>query len=259
MEAAAGGGGLGGRPLGGGPGGAGEGRGGADEKVKGGDQAREAGREEGEGGQEEAERSPWREHSSVRRAQYDLVVVDEVLQLDADQFERILQMREAADKIPALVFAGDFWQLPGVSNSQATDSPKWRSVFVVNLHEMWRCKDQKLRKKLELLRTAAPAPEQLADICRGRKAWTHAGDPALDEIEEVLRRHPDTTVVTCTRQKAAVVNQLVIQALFEKLRKPALGTLDLDWEANPNNYEEGSRKPHQSRSSKKSTPGCGST
>ena len=30
-----------------------------------------------------------------------------------------------------------------------------RSVFVVNLHEM-RCKDQKLRKKLELLRTAAP-------------------------------------------------------------------------------------------------------
>ena len=142
----------------------------------------------------------------------------------------------------ALVFAGDFWQLPGVNDSQATHSPKWRSVFVVNLHEMWRCKDQKLRKKLELLRTAAPTPEQLADICRGHKAWTHAGDPTLEEMEEVLRRHPDTTVVTCTRQKAAVVNQLVIQALFEKMRKPVLGQLDLDWEANPANYEEGGRR-----------------
>ena len=48
-------------------------------------------------------------------------------------------------------------------------------------------------------------------------------------------------MVTCTRQKAAVVNQLVIQALFEKMRKPALGKLDLDWEANPSNYEEGGR------------------
>ena len=112
--------------------------------------------------------------------------------------------------LPALVFAGDFWQLPGVNDSQATDSPKWQSVFVVNLHEMRRCKDQKL-----------PTPEQLADICRGHKAWTHAGDPTLEEIEEVLRRRPDTTVVTCTRQKAAV-NQLVTQALFEKL-KPVLG------------------------------------
>ena len=27
-------------------------------------------------------------------------------------FEHIIQMWEAADKVPALVFAGDFWQLP---------------------------------------------------------------------------------------------------------------------------------------------------
>ena len=37
------------------------------------------------------------------------------------------------------------------------------------------------------------------------------------------------------------MNQLVIQALFEKMRKPALGKLDLDWEANASNYEEGGR------------------
>ena len=122
-------------------------------------------------------------------AQYDLVVVDEVSQLTAEHFDRVIQMWEAADKLPALVFTGDFWQLPGVGESQAMDSPKWRSTFVVNLHEMWRCKDEKLRKKLELLRTAIPTPEQLKDICRGHKAWTHAGDPTLEEIEQVLRQH----------------------------------------------------------------------
>ena len=77
-------------------------------------------------------------------------------------------MWDAADRLPALVFTGDFWQLPGVSDSQATDT------FKVDLHEMWRCKDEKLRKKLQLLRTSRPTAEQLKDICRGRKAWTHA-------------------------------------------------------------------------------------
>ena len=92
-------------------------------------------------------------------AQYDLVVVDEVSQLDAEQFERIIQMWEAANQRP--VFTGDFWQLPGVGNSQATDSPKWRMTFKVDLHEMWRCKDEKLRKKLQLLRAARPTADQL--------------------------------------------------------------------------------------------------
>ena len=162
-------------------------------------------------------------------------VVDEVSQLDAQQFERILQMWAVADKMPALVFTGDFWQLPGVNNSQATDSPKWKTVFVVDLHEMWRCKDEALRKKLHLLRTAAPTAEQLADICRGRKAWTHAGDPTAEQIEGVLRK----AVATCTRRGALIINQLSIQALFKKLRKPILGELGLDWEANPDNYKTG--------------------
>ena len=184
----------------------------------------------------------WKQNADERMdvlEQYDLVVVDEVSQLDAQQFERILQMWAVADKMPALVFTGDFWQLPGVNNSQATDSPKWKTVFVVDLHEMWRCKDEALRKKLHLLRTAAPTAEQLADICRGRKAWTHAGDPTAEEIEGVLRKHPDTTVATCTRRGASIINQLSIQALFKKLRKPILGELGLDWEANPDNYKTG--------------------
>ena len=174
--------------------------------------------------------------------QYDLVVVDKVSQLDAEQFERIIQMWEAADRLPALVFTGDFWQLPGVNDSQATDSPKWRMTFKVDLHEMWRCKDEALRKKLQLLRAARPTADQLKDICRGHKAWTHAGDPSLEEIEDVLQRHPETTFATCTRHKVATVNQLCVQARYEKMRKPVLGALDMDWEANPANYEDSGKR-----------------
>ena len=60
---------------------------------------------------------------------YDLVIVDEVSQLSQSDFERIYQMWEAADKLPVLVFAGDFWQLPSVQGSQAKDSPHWRQVL----------------------------------------------------------------------------------------------------------------------------------
>ena len=40
--------------------------------------------------------------------QYDLVVVDEISQLSQEDFERILLMWEAAEKMPALVLTGDF-------------------------------------------------------------------------------------------------------------------------------------------------------
>ena len=64
---------------------------------------------------------------------YDMVAVDEISQLSQSDFERSIQMWEAADKVPALVLAGDFRQLPGVDPSKATDSPRWSMVYQVNL------------------------------------------------------------------------------------------------------------------------------
>ena len=69
--------------------------------------------------------------------QYDMIAVDEISQLSQKDFERIIQMWEAADRVPVLVFAGDFWQLPGVQPTKATDSPKWHMVHQIELHEMW--------------------------------------------------------------------------------------------------------------------------
>ena len=169
--------------------------------------------------------------------QYDMVAVDEISQLSQFDFERIIQMWEAADKLPALVFAGDFWQLPGLTETKATDSPRWKMVRKVELHQMWRCKDPVLKQKLQLLRTSQPSKEQLNQICRGHKAWSGHREPTAWDLQQLYRSHPKTTIATCTRRAAATVNSLSIWVLFTTRRKRQLATIPVDWEANPDNYD----------------------
>lgn len=167
---------------------------------------------------------------------YDMVA--EISQLSQNDFERIIQMWETADKVPALLLAGEFWQLPGVEPSKATDSPRWNMVYQVNLHQMWRCKDETLKAKLLVLRTAQPNKRQLSDICRGHKAWTGHDEPTAWDLQELYRGHPKTTIATCTRRGAAHVNDLAIWVLFTTRKKRPLAELPVDWEANPDNYDQ---------------------
>ena len=80
----------------------------------------------------------------------DLVVVDEVQQLGAEDFERILRLWRHAECLPALVFLGDKYQLPGVAPARPWESPAWsrRSVFFAKLTEVYRCKDPAFLEKL---------------------------------------------------------------------------------------------------------------
>ena len=45
--------------------------------------------------------------------QYDLVIVDELSMLTAEQYDRIYAMWQTAEKLPCIVLMGDFYQLPG--------------------------------------------------------------------------------------------------------------------------------------------------
>ncbi|CAE7216115.1 Pif1 [Symbiodinium sp. CCMP2456] len=150
--------------------------------------------------------------------QYDMIAVDEISQLSQKDFERIIQMWEAADRVPVLVFAGDFWQLPGVQPTKATDSPKWHMVHQIELHDMWRCKDETLRQKLVALRTAMPTKELLKRICLRHKAWSGHRKPTAWDIQQLYRKVPHTTVATCTKRRAAHVNDLSIWVLFTTQR-----------------------------------------
>lgn len=174
--------------------------------------------------------------------QYDLVAVDEISQLSQEDFERIIQMWEAADKVPALVFAGDFWQLPGVNPSRATDSPRWNVVHKIELWELFRCKDEVLKQKLNVLRTSTPTKQQLNTITRGHKAWSGHKEPTAWDLQQLYRNHPNTTIATCTRRAAALVNDLSIWVLFSTRKKRQLASVPVDWEANAENYDQDEKK-----------------
>ena len=176
--------------------------------------------------------------------QYDLIVLDEVSMLTDAQFERVVAMWRAAEKLPCILLLGDFWQLPIVdkSASRCEESRLWPpNVRVVDFREQVRCKDPVLQKKLDILRTAVPSVRQCNKIVRNHRAWKGA-EPSAWDILELFRKHPDTTIVTCTRKGAALVNGLATQVLFEDRHKQPLGTVALDYLCNGDNYVEDGRQ-----------------
>ena len=103
----------------------------------------------------------------------DLIVVDEVQQLGATDFERILRLWRHAERLPALIFLGDKYQLPGVAPARPWESTAWQrnSVFFMKLTEVHRCKDAAFLEKLRAFRVSQPSQALLRDLCRGHKAW----------------------------------------------------------------------------------------
>ena len=170
--------------------------------------------------------------------QYDLIILDEVSMLTDKHFDRVVAMWQAADKLPCILLLGDFWQLPIVESdaSRCEESCLWRpNVKVVNFTEQVRCKDQALQKKLDVLRTSVPSERQLRRILKKHWAWKTAR-PSPWDVLELLREHPETTIVTCTRKAAALVNELATQVLFQDRHKRPLATIPLDYLSNADNY-----------------------
>ena len=166
----------------------------------------------------------------------DLIVVDEVQQLGAEDFERILRLWRHAERVPALIFLGDKYQLPGVAPARPWESPAWQrlNVHFTKLTEVHRCKDPSFLEKLRALRTSQPSQQLLHDLCRGHKAW-RGEEPSLADLRLHLSRFPNTTMVTCTKKKAAQLNELVLQ--LRHPRKKPWTTLPGDVDVNPNNYD----------------------
>lgn len=167
--------------------------------------------------------------------QYDLIVLDEVSMLIDEHFDKVLAMWQAADKMPCPLLLGDFWQLPIVNpeKRRCAHSPLWRGN--VRVIEQVRCKDRKLQEKLDILRTAVPSVSQLNKIKKNHCAWT-TEEPTDWNILSLLCKHPDTTIVTCTRAATALVNALATQVLFVNRHKRPLGNIPLDYERNEDNY-----------------------
>ena len=161
-------------------------------------------------------------------AVYDLIVVS---QLSAEHGDRILHLWDAADRLPALVFCGDKWQMAGYGDRRPWETNLWkRAVFKIEFHKSYRCQDPNFEALLRKLRTAKPDAATLK-LLQKRKAWTPPGRPTLAGVQRLLHAHPGTTIVSCTRRGAQEVNECA-------LRRPALAPdLPGDLEANPANYD----------------------
>ena len=177
---------------------------------------------------------------------YDLIVIDEAPQLFEEHFDRLDEMWMAAGKAPCLVFAGDEWQLPPPDRTKRSlvRHPKWNLVRKIELHHIWRQhEDDPLQSKLTFLRKNRPTGTEgstfVRDLCRNHKAWSGHHRPRAEDIQALMERTAgDTTVITCTRRGAALVNALAQEVLFKRAGQPALGRVAADWESNPANYDE---------------------
>ena len=180
---------------------------------------------------------------------YDLIVIDEAPQLFEEHFERLDEMWLAAGKAPCVVFAGDPWQLPPPDNTKRSlvHHPQWRFVHQVELRQVWRQGEgDPLLPKLAFLRKNRPMGAEgarfLRDLCRTRKAWSGHHEPTNLDIEDLLKKTDNaTTVITCTRRGAALVNELAVEVLFEQVNSTSLGDIAADWESNPDNYKDNSK------------------
>ena len=101
---------------------------------------------------------------------YDVVVIDEVLQLSAAEFGRLDEMFLAANKQLLLLMMGDDWQLPSIHPVRADEHPQWRFLQVVTLTEVRRCTDPELAFKLQALRRSKPMSRPAVSGAR-RRAW----------------------------------------------------------------------------------------
>lgn len=58
----------------------------------------------------------------------------------------------------------------------------------------------------------------------------------LEAMQKLLKAHPNTVILTCTRRGQHTMNEVALKALFP--RHPALVVLPADVDSNPENYDE---------------------
>ncbi|CAE7346144.1 PIF1 [Symbiodinium natans] len=162
---------------------------------------------------------------------YTLVIVDEYSQLGLEDFERVLRLWSMADRVPAMVFLGDKYQLPGVAPQRPWESTAWKSCQRMELAKIYRSHDPAFLQTLALLRSSMPTKTEVNKICRGHKAWS-GKEPTL------LHEYPTATYVAATRSGVALINKLALAALYPGVSPAAV--LPGAYEDNPENFNNSS-------------------
>jgi hypothetical protein len=144
---------------------------------------------------------------------------------------------------------GDRYQINGFGENRIWHCPGWNlTTHMTELWRMFRCKDPTFAKILGCLRTAKPTSGarrrgdvSVQDIMRGRRAW-RGKEPTVDAMKNILKAHPETTMLAITRKGVRQLDELCLLAQFGPMTP--LAVIDGDIESNPDNYgRDGKMKP----------------
>eukprot|EP00971_Amphidinium_carterae_P022717 448008-Amphidinium_carterae.3 len=120
----------------------------------------------------------------------------------------------------------------------------WAHAAELGASSIWR-QDQAgdpLLAKLHFLKKNKPMGTEgqkfIRDLCRNHKAWSGHHQPTNLDIQDLLRKTENkTTIITCTKRAAALVNRFAVELLFEVIGADIMGEVPTDYEGNQDNYD----------------------
>ena len=176
---------------------------------------------------------------------YTLIVIDEISQLSADQFEHLRKLWNAVQEIPTLLLLGDPWQLHGMAGTSPWQAPSWkRTVHVTKLQKSHRCKDVMFLDILNHVRVSHPTRRIFSQLRKMRFPRSNSVD--VHCLRRLLLRHPRTTLLAISRRETHRLNMLAMEIKFP--RRMPLAHVDADLESNPDNYDPQTRALYQDTS-----------
>ncbi len=155
-------------------------------------------------------------------ATYDCLIIDEISMVRKQIFDHIIYTLQQIPK-PIETVDGKVMQVERI----LTDKAFLSIVEKFKLTHQYRVFDDEYEKFLNCIRLCKPTQDYLDSIQNGHIICTNS-EPTDEEIYNVVRDNPDSTVLTISRRATATVNNAVMTRLFKD--KQPLGYIQCDYE-----------------------------
>ena len=155
-------------------------------------------------------------------SQFDLTVLDEILMVPKRIIDHVIASMNQIPVRSIVVMCGDRQQqlsIDGTQHAHQVNSIFQHRRFLSMVHHFnltvqYRCDDPGFQEILNELRYHKPSQNLLNFIHDGR-ILTDSNDVTDAEIKLILLQHPESTVVTVTRNGTNRVNKVAVETLFE--------------------------------------------
>ena len=163
-----------------------------------------------------ADSSTWRNDNV---GDYDVWLIDEISMVHPKHFEHIMNAWISLDRLPILIFVGDFQQLPPIIKhgplNDARSCQRWHSVLHHDLGgtTSFRTNDPSLLAFQTIVRHRKPEVQEVTEFFQDIHLGEHLTNDALTLLFHTL---PEVIVLTATQAVAADVNNWAVHHFGEE-------------------------------------------